>query len=66
MRPPTYLSFSDFGIVVHGSPPTEASLGTWALAIVGLWAHLLPGADKDAAKRIDDLLSGSKMIANQT
>jgi hypothetical protein len=24
------------------------------------YAHLLPGADQDAAQRIDDLLSGSK------
>jgi hypothetical protein len=29
------------------------------------YAHLLPGADEDAAKRIDDLLSGSKRVANQ-
>jgi integrase len=28
-------------------------------------AHLLPGADENAAQRIDDLLSGSKRVANQ-
>jgi integrase len=29
------------------------------------YAHLLPGADEDAARRIDDLLSGSKLVANK-
>jgi integrase len=29
------------------------------------YAHLLPGADQDAAQRIDDLLSGSKRVAKQ-
>jgi integrase len=28
-------------------------------------AHLLPAADQDAVPRIDDLLSGSKRVANQ-
>jgi integrase len=29
------------------------------------YAHLLPGADQDAAQRIDDLLSGSKTVAKR-
>jgi integrase len=32
---------------------------------LGIYAHVLPGADEDAARRIDDLLSGSKRVANQ-
>ena len=30
-----------------------------------LYAHPLPGADRDAAQRIGDLLSGSKRVAYQ-
>jgi len=36
-----------------------------AAMTLSTYAHLLPGADEDAAKRIDDLLSGSKRVANQ-
>ena len=38
--------------------------GSTALTL-STYAHLLPGADQDAAQRIDDLLSGSKRVANQ-
>jgi integrase len=34
-----------------------------AAMTLSVYAHLLPGADEDAARRIDDLLSGSKMVA---
>jgi integrase len=36
-----------------------------AALTLSTYAHLLPGADQDAAQRIDDLLSGSKRVANQ-
>jgi integrase len=36
-----------------------------AALTLSTYAHLLPGADEDAAQRIDDLLSGSKRVANQ-
>jgi integrase len=35
-----------------------------AALTLSTYAHLLPGADQDAAQRIDDLLSGSKRVAN--
>jgi integrase len=37
-----------------------------AALTLSTYAHLLPGADQDAAQRIDDLLSGSKRVANQS
>jgi integrase len=36
-----------------------------AALTLSTYAHLLPGADQDAAQRIDDLLSGSKRVANK-
>jgi integrase len=36
-----------------------------AAMTLSVYAHLLPGADEDAARRIDDLLSGSKLVAKQ-
>ena len=39
---------------------------TSAALTLSTYAHLLPGADQDAAQRIDDLLSGSKRVANQS
>jgi integrase len=36
-----------------------------AALTLSTYAHLLPGADEDAARRIDDLLSGSKLVANR-
>jgi integrase len=38
--------------------------GSAALTL-STYAHLLPGADQDAAERIDDLMLGSKRVANQ-
>jgi integrase len=35
-----------------------------AALTLGIYAHVLPGADEDAARRIDELLSGSKRVAN--
>jgi len=35
-----------------------------AALTLGIYAHVLPGADEGAARRIDDLLSGSKRVAN--
>jgi integrase len=32
---------------------------------LSIYARLLPTRDQDAAQRIDDLLSGSKRVANQ-
>jgi integrase len=44
----------------------SARLGHASAALtLSTYAHLLPGADQDAAQRIDDLLSGSKRVANQ-
>jgi integrase len=37
-----------------------------AALTLSTYAHLLPGADQDAAQRIDDLLSGSKRVANRS
>jgi integrase len=34
-----------------------------AAMTLSTYAHLLPGADQDAAQRVDDLLSGSKRVA---
>jgi integrase len=36
-----------------------------AALTLSTYAHVLPGADQDAAQRIDELLSGSKRVANQ-
>jgi integrase len=36
-----------------------------AALTLSTYAHLPPGADQDAAQRIDDLLSGSKRVASQ-
>jgi integrase len=36
-----------------------------AALTLSTYAHLLPGADQDAAQRIDNLFSGSKRIANR-
>jgi integrase len=36
-----------------------------AALTLSTYAHLLPGADQDAAQRVDDLLSGSKRVANK-
>jgi integrase len=36
-----------------------------AALTLSTYAHLLPGADQDAAQRIDELLSGGKRVANQ-
>jgi hypothetical protein len=44
------------------SQPGHAS----AALTLSTCAHLLPGADQDAARRTDDLLSGSKRVANQS
>jgi integrase len=35
-----------------------------ATMTLATYAHLLPGADEDAAQRLDDLLSSSKWVAN--
>jgi integrase len=45
----------------------SSRLGHASVALtLSTFAHLLPGADQDAAQRIDDLLSGSKRVANQS
>ena len=36
-----------------------------AAMTLSVYAHLLPGADEDAARRIDEMLSGSNPIANR-
>ena len=36
-----------------------------AALTLSTYAHVLPGADHDAAQRIDNLLSGSKRVANE-
>jgi integrase len=36
-----------------------------AAPTLSTYAHLLPGADQDAAQRIDDLLSGGKRVVKQ-
>ena len=49
-----------------GAALTASNSGLSPSAALTLWtyADLLPGADQDAARRIDDLLSGSKRVAN--
>ena len=62
------LRHTHASLLLNGGASVKAvssRLGHSSAALtLGIYAHVLPGADEDAARRIDDLLSGSKRVAN--
>jgi integrase len=63
------LRHTHASLLLNGGASVKAvssRLGHSSAALtLGIYAHVLPGADEDAARRIDDLLSGSKRVANK-